>query len=524
MLVIDVATAKETAANYPALEDSLLWLTPFSGNRAWWAGDSTRAYFVDVTRGQKIARLMVFDTQTAAVKCLFEESSDTYLELGLEFERPSMLTMLPDTNELIWYSERSGWAHLYLYDLVTGELKNAITSGDWRVRDIVHLDKEKRELWLQIAGRVGGRNPYYRELVRVNIDSSEMTVLASGDYDYSLSKQAGCNSGLSPSNTFLVAQQSRVDTPTITELRDRDGNSLLTLETADITGLPQGWQWPERVTLKADDGTTDIYGLVFRPSDFDASQSYPIVDFDTLVSGYANYPVAAFHMGDPGGNFWYIAASAIAELGFVVTLIMGRGTPYRSKAFHDFGYDSFIKGGGIVDHVAAIKQLAERYSYMDLDRVGIMKPDAPGNGAVLGLLNHPEFYKVGVAFSIWDPHLVKQGEVYHGLITPSDCQQPIWSDAVQQLQGKLLLVTGLMDQYFHSSMTFQLVDAIGKANKDIDLLIQPNGGHGWRVKNAHRRVWGYLVRHLQGLEPPKNFSLQTALEKLAPGMMPENSE
>ena len=128
---------------------------------------------------------------------------------------------------------------------------------------------------------------------------------------------------------------------------------------------------------------------------------------------------------------------------------------------------------------------------------------------------------MGVAFSIWDPRLVKQGEVYHGLITSSECQQPIWSDAVKQLQGKLLLVTGLMDQFFHSSMTFQLVDAAGKANKDIDLLIQPNGGHGWRVKNAQRRVWDYLVRHLQSVEPPKNFTLQTGLEKIAPGMMPE---
>jgi dipeptidyl aminopeptidase/acylaminoacyl peptidase len=522
MVVIDVATAKETAANYPALDDSVLWLCPFSGNRAWWAGDSKRAYFVDVTRGQKTARLMAFNIQTGAVECLFEESSDTYLELGLEFEHPSMLRLFAETNELIWYSERSGWAHLYLYDLATGELKNTITSGDWRVRDLVQVDKIKREVWLQIAGRVEDSNPYYRELVRVNIDSSEMVVLASGDYDYSLSKQPGCNAGLSPTHQFLVINQSRVDMPSVTELRDRNGKTILTLETADTTGLPQGWQWPERVTLKADDGTTDIYALVFRPSDFDVSQTYPILDFDTVIPSYANYPTAAFHMSDPGGNYWYTVAASMAELGFIVTLIMGRGTPYRSKKFHDFGYESFIAGAGIIDHVAGIKQLAERYSYMDLTRVGIMKSDAPGNGAVFGLLNHPDFYKVGVAFSIWDPRLVKQGEVYHGLIDESDCQQPVWRDAVQQLQGKLLLVTGMLDSFFHSSMTFQLVDAVGKANKDIDLLIQPNGGHGWRVKNAQRRAWDYLVRHLQGSEPPKDFKLQSGLEKIVPQMMQEN--
>ena len=525
MVVIDVKSGKETAAHYPPIDDSFAWLCPFSGNRAWWSGDGCKAYFIDMTRGQKIARLVGLDTQTGAAEVLFEESTDTYLDLGLEFEHPSMLTMLPETNELIWYSERRSWAHLYLYDLTTGQLKNAITSGDWRVREVVHVDITNRELWLQIAGRVAGSNPYYRELVRVNIDSSDMTVIASDDYDYSLCKQTGCNSGISPSKQFVVTTQSRVDKPSVTELRDRNGNSLLTLETADITGLPPGWQWPERVTLKAADGETDIYGLVFRPSDFDDRQHYPVLDFDTLIPTYSNYPTGAFHLGgDPGGNFCYTAAAAMAELGFIVTLIMGRGTPYRSKAFHDFGYESFINGGGIIDHVAGIKQLAERYPYMDLNRVGIMKPDAPGNGAVFGLLNHPDFYTVGVAYSIWDPRLVKQGEVYHGLLTQADCQQSVWRDAAQHLQGKLLLITGLLDKYFHSSMTFQLVDALAKANKDFDLLMPPNGGHGWRVKHAQRRAWDYLVRHLQGNEPPKDFMLQTSLEKLIPGQMPENKE
>ena len=525
MLVIDVETGKEVAAQYPPVDDSFLWHCPFSGNRAWWSGDGRRAYFVDMTRGQKTARVVAFDSRTGAAQVLFEESSETYLDLGLEFESPSMLTALPETNELIWYSERSGWAHLYLYDLTTGQLKNTITSGNWRVRDIVRMDTANRELWLQIAGRVDECNPYNRELVRVNIDNSEKMVLASGNYDYSLHKQSVFDCGLSPTNQFLVTNQSRVDTPSVTELRDRNGNILLTLETADIAGVPQGWQWPERVALKADDGTTDIYGLVFRPSDFDPDKTYPVLDFDTTAPFYCNYPTGAFHLGgDPGGNYWYTMAASIAELGLIVTLIMGRGTPYRSKGFHDFGYESFTDGCGIVDHVAGIKQLAERYPYMDLNKVGIMKPDAPANGAVLGLLNYPDFYKVGVAFSVWDPRLVKQGEVYHGLTTEADCKQPLWDDLVGNFQGKLLLVAGLIDPYFHRSMTFQLVDAMVKANKDVDLLIAPNGGHGYQVKHAHRRAWDYLVQHLLGSEPPKNFTLQTGFEKLVPGMMPEKSE
>ncbi len=517
MVVIDVSTGKETAANYPAIDDSFVWLCPFSGNRAWWSKDARHAYFIDMTRGQKTARVLVFDTHTGTVNMLFEESARTYLDLGIEFESPSMLTTLSDTDELIWYSERTGWAHLYLYDLTTGNLKHAITSGDWRVRHIVNVNPATRELLLQISGRVEGRNPYYRELVKVHLDSGEMMVLASGDYDYSICKQSGCDSGLSPCNEFLVVNQSRVDMPSVTELRDQNGHCVLTLETADIDGLPSKWRWPERVTLKADDGQTDIYGLVFHPSDFDPNKSYPVLDFDTVTPFYTGYPTGAFHTGgDPSGNCWYTTAAAMSELGFIVTLIMGRGTPCRSKTFHDFGYESFMEGGGIIDHVAGIKQLGELYPYMDLSRIGMMKPDSPSNGSIFALLNHPDFYKVGVTFSAWDPRLVKQGEIYHGFLDESDCQRLIWRDAAKNLRGKLLLITGMLDHFFHSSMTFQLVDVLVKANKDFDLIIQPNGGHGFRVKNAHRRAWDYLLLNLQGRQLPKDVELQMSIEKMFP--------
>lgn len=501
-------------------------IAPFSGNRAWWSGDGRRAYFIDMTRGQKTARLIALDAETGMADVLFEESAETYLELSLDFEHPYMLTMLPDTDELIWYSERTGWAHLYLYDLTTGELKTPITTGEWRVRDIVHFDKDTRELFIQIAGRVQGRNPYYRELVRVNVDSGAMTVLASGDCDYRVCRRPGVESGLSPSCLYIVTTQSRVDTPSVTELRDRNGELLLTVEAADISGLPSGWRWPESVTMKADDGKTDIFGVLFRPSDFDPAKKYPVLDIDTISPAYSLMATGAFLLEDidPTGNLMYTTLAALAELGFIVTLIEGRGTPHRSKSFHDFGYTPFMEGSGIIDHVAGIKQLAKRYPYMDLNNVGVTSFDGAGNGSIFGLLHHSNFYKVGVAFSMWDPRFIKQGEVFHGLVQPSDHQQSIWSDAVNNLQGKLLLVTGLMDAYFHSCMTFQLVDMLVKANKDVDLLIQPNGGHGFRVKNAHRKVWDYLVRHLQGVEPPKNFALKTGFEKCFPGMLPEKVE
>jgi len=261
MVVLDVATGNETAVDYPTVEDSFVWLGPFSGNRAWWSGDGLHAYFVDMSRGQKTAELIGFDTQTGKSHCLFEESSSTYVELGLDFEHPSMLMPLPQTNELLWFSERSGWGHLYLYDLTTGELKNSVTSGDWLVRSLLHFDARNREIFIQIAGRIEGKNPYYRELVRVHIDSGEMTVIAASDHDYSLCHFTEQNAGTSPTGNFVVVTRSRVDEAPVTELRDRNGEYLLTVEAANTSKLPQEWQWPEPVTMKADDGKTDIYGV-----------------------------------------------------------------------------------------------------------------------------------------------------------------------------------------------------------------------------------------------------------------------
>ena len=226
------------------------------------------------------------------------------------------------------------------------------------------------------------------------------------------------------------------------------------VETADISGLPEGWQWPEPVTMKADDGITDIYGVVFRPSDFDPDKKYPVVDVGTASPCYSWLPVGAFlqRMSPTEeqtiGNYLYMTLSAIAELGFIVTVMDGRGTPYRSKAFNDFGYGSFMDGGGMVDHVAGIKQLAERYPSMDMERVGATSTDGPGNGAIFGLLNYPDFYKVGVAFSPWDPYLVRQGEVYCGIIDEADRQVPCGKKRLSDLEGKLLVVTGLLDTVF----------------------------------------------------------------------------
>ncbi|MDB4000839.1 DPP IV N-terminal domain-containing protein [bacterium] len=505
-LIINIESGHEVKADYASVEDSFIWHGVFSGNRAWWSGDSKTAYFLDMARGQKSVRVVDMRADTGRTRVLFEEHAKTYLEIGHNFEAPTVLVPIPATDELIWFSQRSGTAHLYLYDLKTGELKNPITSGDWSIRDALYFDADSREVIVQIMGRVEGRNYYYREIARVHIDSGEMTLIASSDHDYEMYNDYGGLGSLSPDGQYVVATYSRIDTPPITELRDKKGDVILTLETMDESYLPQNWQWPEPVKTVAADGKTSIYGVIFRPTDFDSEKSYPVLDFCHSNSFFAAVPKHAF------STFYYETAAAFAELGIIVVMMDGRGTSFRDKAFRDFGYDNFLENGGIVDRVAGIKQLAERYPYMDLNRVGIVDYDG-SNAGVTGLLAFPDFYQVGVAGTLYDPRLVKQGEVYSGLITEEKRNQTvIWDDVIHNLKGKLFINTGLRDPFFHPCATFQLTDALIKANKDFEHLVHPNGNHAWRLINSRRRIWDYLVRHLVGVNPPSDFKLTTGLE------------
>ena len=509
-LILDASSdsdkSHQIAADYAPLEDSFIWFGVFSGNRAWWSSDGQKAYFLDMARGQKSVRVVEMLALSGETRVLFEEQADTYLEIGHDFETPTVLIPIPATDELIWFSQRTGVAHLYLYDLKKGEVKNAITSGKWSVSHVAHFDTDRREVFIQLMGRVEERDFYYQEIARVQIDSGEMTFIASSDHDYDLK--------LSPNGEYFVSTYSRIDTAPVTELRDRDGEVILTLETADLSALPEGWQWPEPVKTTAADDQTPIYGAVFRPTNFDPEKSYPVLDFCHSNPFYAAVPKQAF---------WGYCqtAAAFAELGMIVVMMDGRGTSFRDKAFRDYGYDNFLENGGIVDRVAGIKQLAERYPYMDLGRIGIIDYDG-SNAGVTGLLAFPEFYHVGVSSSLYDPRLIKQGEVYMGLTTEEKRDKAvIWDDAVNNLKGKLLITTGLRDRYFHPSATFQLTDALCKANKDFEHLVQPNGGHAWRLLNARRRIWDFLVKHLLGVNPPSEFKLVTGLEKMAANQMTE---
>lgn len=529
LLSIDVDTAKEQAAHYEQLPVQFAAGRGFfsTDKLGWWANDSRHAFFVELTRGAKSVRVVDFDTQTGNTRILLEETSDTFIKLSHDIFECPILLPLPDSEELIWFSERSGWAHLYLYDMKTGKLKHPITEGQWLVRNVLHLDSERREILVQTAGRDENVSPYYRDLCRVNIDSGELTPLASGNYEHlvyspnSFSVRVreglgidGANvHGVSPNGHYVVTTRSRVDTAPVSVLMDRKGKEILTLEIADTSGLPTDWNWPEPVKLIAADGVTDIYGVVYRPPNFDSDQYYPVLDFSCGHPGFTYVPQGSFING-PVFDDPYLSGAAYAALGFIVVALEGRGMPFRNKAFRDYCYGRSAAANAFEDRISGLRQLAKLHPYMDLNRVGLVGCDGI-TSPVYGLLEHPDFYTVGVAVAFQDARL-GSAMLYEQFENVSlDTQKTkapnlYAEDKVQALRGKLLLIHGMLDADMPPAATFRLIDALQNANKDFDMLLLTNDGH--EISSyALRRTWDYLVTHLQGLEPPA-FRLTTGLE------------
>ncbi|PHZ84739.1 S9 family peptidase [Paremcibacter congregatus] len=519
LLAIDVETGHVQDAKYGRVQNIQDSNTGFFDERmGWWSKDSRLAYFVDMDRYHQRVRVVEFDMYTGVTRVLFEETSDTHIALAPNENMVPVFVPLPETHEILWYSERSGWAHFYLYDLKTGKLKNTITSGNWRVRDLVYFDAERREVFLQTSGRTTGRNPYYRDLVRVNIDTGNLVPLVASDHEYiAIVQQSSTavygavrdmklSNGISPTGDYAVVTRSRVDQVPVSFLVDRDGRKILDLEVANLT-LPKGWQWPEPVMMKAADGKTDIYGVIYRPSDFDPNKSYPVVDSALLYNPVSSWVAKGSFTNSGFYGFNYYAEAALAELGFIVVQMDGRGIAYRSKSFHDVGYGLFEAGNNLSDHVAGIKQLAERYPYMDIDKVGIASIHA-GTGAVMGLLHYPDFYKVGAGAQAYDSRLMvslvpDKYEGPHG----RDPNQKYLEDLAGNLKGKLLMFVAMLN-YSDSppASTLRIVEALQRANKDFDLVVEPKVTRGFSFYQI-RRAWDHLVRHLQGVEPPKEFNL-----------------
>jgi dipeptidyl-peptidase 4 len=522
VLAIDVATGRQTTARYPLLPVTRMMDTPIDGGRAWWSGDSRTAYFVDLERGEKAAHVVRFDTEAGGTEVVMSERSETFLELGFDVYAPVSVRYLPGSNELIWYSERSGSAHLYLYDLGTGRLIRPLTSGPWRVRDLLGVDEKRRQAFVTISGRRPGANPYHREVARVDLDRGGITVLSDQDGDHQpvvpgstagsldafYEVLAGGDPkaivGLAPSNDYFVETITAPNRGGETVLRDRDGRVVTVLETADVSRIPAWWRWPEPMTFIAADDTTELRGLLFRPSTLDPKRKYPIIDF--VYGG----PQTVF---TPQGfaQSSYLDAASLAELGFVVLMVDGRGTAGRNRAFMNASYGRMQNASFDEDHLAAIKQVGRRYRYADTARVGVHGFSGGGFMTARLMLGHPEVFSVGVAgdgnydqrlfYSTW-------GERYHGLLAGDNYDSQDLTRLARNLKGKLLLYHGGVDYGVNPAAMFRLVQALMDANKDFDLLIYPRAAHQ-TPSYGLRRNWDYFVRHLGGVEPPVEFTVKS---------------
>ena len=510
ILAIDIESGVVQMADYrPCPVFYPPYSTYFVGGRGWWDADGQHGYFIDQALGGKVLNVVKFDTLTGKTQVLFKDTSDAVVTPIPVSHINTLLTPLPASNELIWFSERSGWAHLYLYDMASGELKRPITEGEWLVRNVLRFDAERRELFIQTAGRVVGRNPYYCDICRVNIDTGELTPLLSTDHEYVVCDQdsrivafqAPNALGVSPSGDYVVTTRSRVDECPVSLLLDLKHDTSTTLEVADISGLPENWQWPEPVMLKAADQHTDIYGVVFRPSDFSPDNSYPIID----LTYYYSAPTGSFSNSNIGPFYWI--AAAYAELGFIVVMFNNRGNEgLRDVTFNTYQDPKFVFDPLFLlkynrgDCIAGIKQLAERHPYMDLDRVGTVAPISSVAAGVGALLIHPEFYKVGVSLN---PLIDSRSFAACGADKASDLQL---EHLASNLQGKLLLIHGMLDDVLSVSHTLRLAEALQKANKRFDMLLLPNLAHG-STAYTKLRSWDYVVEHLLGIEPPEDFKL-----------------
>jgi dipeptidyl aminopeptidase/acylaminoacyl peptidase len=468
-----------------------------------WSADSAALAFVSSSRDHKIAQLRLADIETGEVRDVYKEVTETYYESGFDAENWQVLHA---SNEFIWFSERSNWGHLYLGDLASGEIKAPITAGNWAVLQMLEVDPAARTITFLGSNKEAG-DPYFQYLYLVGIDGGEPQLLSPEPAHHEISP--------APSGRFFLDSYSTPTTPPVTVLRSATGEVLLTLANTSTERLiDAGWVAPEPFVTKARDRLTDIHGLLYRPSNFDESLQYPVL----------NYLYPGPQTGSVGSRAFSAARrdkQAVAELGFIVVELDAMGTPGRSKSFHD-AYYADMGDNGLPDQIAAIRQLAESRRWMDLDRVGIWGHSGGGFASTAGILRYPDFYKVAVSGAgnhdnrnyeddwgekwqgLLETTLVEEAGAVASQTTNYDGQaNQLLAD---RLQGKLLLAHGLMDDNVHPSNTLLVVQALIDAEKDFDLLMLPDAGHGFgNSRYFMKKRWDYFVRHLAQVEPVAEF-------------------
>jgi len=526
--VIDVASGEKTRLNLPYEQLFHVHQDMLAIRGVWWSDDAEHLYAVAWGDNLEFATLYDVDLATGEPRVVVTESMRPRTETNSTSYNPPNVRVIGNCDEVIWFSQRTGWGHLYLYDGATGELKNAITSGDWLVRDIVYVDEEKRRVFFTAGGREDG-SPYDRYLYRVDLDGSNLTLLSPEKADHMITSPwndvlaidgARPYDVVSPSGRYVVYNYSRVNQPTRTVIRRvSDGTEVAQVEEADASALYEaGWRDPEEFVVKAADGETDLHGVIYLPPDLDRSRKYPIIDsqYASPLTAVAprNYLMALF------GAPTLVRPASLSELGFVCVVVDARGTTFRSKAFSHYSWQ-YLDTNGLEDHVAAIKELAEVYPWMDIGRVGIHGHSTGGSAVFRAMFEFPDFFHVGVSnagvgsfhnvYPDYHQTAFQDKPVYGdgSHLRPGHIDKPVnWTDTdgtiqAESLRGKLMIQLGELDENVLPATTLQLVDTLIRLDKDFDMVYYPNTAHWMRGPFAVRRVWNYFVEHLYGVDPPE---------------------
>ncbi|HEY6249401.1 MAG TPA: DPP IV N-terminal domain-containing protein [Candidatus Angelobacter sp.] len=495
--------------------------------KKWWSSNGRHLYAA--AYGANVAAAYLFDVEiaTGAVRTVVEEHMQPRMMLSSSALDAVNVWVSSNGADVIWFSQRDGWGHLYLYDGQTGKLRNQITGGNWLVRDIIKVDEKRRQIYLTGVGKEIG-NPYYRYLYRLNFDGTDFKLLSPEHADHMLINPEGFFSfdlsqgyeAISPSGKYAVYNFSTPDQPTQTVIRTTDEARLIaTFEKADVSELvAAGYHPPEEFVATAADGKTDLWCLFYKPSQVVPGRRYPVVDLNYASPQVAvvprNFPTAILGTAAP-------TPAILNELGFAVISVDARGTAYRSR---DFSYANYgkLNISGLDDHVAAIKQLSQHFPYIDVNRVGISGTSQGGWSAIRALLEFPDFFKVAVANV---PGIIMHGQppdmdwyAYQGPPVYSDGSQ--WRPApnevpqnwkaldtiaqASRLKGDLMIIMGELDENVLPATVLQFVDALQKEDKDFDLVYMPGSNHvsGWFPHHILRRSVDFLIRHLMGITPP----------------------
>ena len=473
--LFDVATQKQIPVS------DALFPTPWSLDRLEASADGKSFRVLYNQRGHQILRFLSIDGPTGAVRVLAEEAPKTFVD----YTNKVWHQFLPEETELLWMSERDGYNHLYRIETATGKVLTQVTKGPWMVRKVDRVDVEAKQIWFTAMGIHPGQDPYYKHCCRVNFDGTGLTILTASDGSHQWE--------FSPDGNFLVDRWSRMDQPTVTELRSAaDGKLIAKLAEGNLTALTAtGWQLTERFSAKGRDGKTDIYGIICRPTNFDPSKHYPIVE--KIYAGPQDFFV-------PKDFRLMTRDRELCELGFILVQIDGMGTNWRGKAFHDVCFKN-LADSGFPDRIAWMKAAAAKHPEMDLSRVGIYGGSAGGQNALRALIDHGDFYKAAAAdCGCHDNRMDKIWWNEQWMSWPIGKEYEDCSNVVQahKLQGHLFLTWGELDHNVDPSSSMQVVNALVKANKDFEMFVVPGADHGvGESPYLHRKRMAFFHRWLQ---------------------------